>query len=408
VPELPIAVLGAGPAALSLSAALINRGLEVVLVAPNPDAPWPQTFGMWTDQWSVSIAQAMGLVNPWRDVWDRVIAFGERKHDVGRTYAALDNERVQQRLRASAESTGRFSVRSAAAVGVDHSETFSTVRFAKGRALKARLVFDGTGSQSPFVTREAEPSNLTPVLQTAFGRIVTASNVPFGETTCVLMDWRGGQRRDASFLYALPFGDGRWLFEETSLGRRGGLSQADLTSRLDARLASLGIGVQTEHDSESVSFRMDVPLPTKGQRIVPIGAAAALIHPATGYSIASSFRSAVNLADTAAVSFAATADASIAASKCFDALWSEDRRKARGLETYGLERLLTMDQSDTCTFFDTFFSLSANQKSSYLDGSAGTRELSAVMWNVFRRAPRRLQQRLATGNPLLLARSLLS
>jgi lycopene beta-cyclase len=270
------------------------------------------------------------------------------------------------------------------------------------------LVFDATGSQSPFVVREPQPSNSAPVLQTAFGRIVTATNVPIADNVCMLMDWRGKQRRDASFLYALPFGDDRWLFEETSLGRRGGLSQVDLAGRLDARLSALGIKVHAEHSTESVSFRMDVPLPVKGQRIVPVGAAAALVHPATGYSVASSLRSAQVLADVAADAFASTADVSVVAATCFDALWSDDRRKARGLETYGLERLLTMDQSDTRAFFDTFFSLSTKQTASYLDGSAGTRELSAVMWNVFRKAPRRLQQRLATGNPLLLARSLLS
>jgi 2-polyprenyl-6-methoxyphenol hydroxylase-like FAD-dependent oxidoreductase len=95
VRELPLVVLGSGPAALSLSVALTGRGLDVVLVAPQPDARWPQTFGMWTDQWPAALAQETGLVNPWRHVWDQVLAFGERKHEVGRTYAILENERVQ-------------------------------------------------------------------------------------------------------------------------------------------------------------------------------------------------------------------------------------------------------------------------------------------------------------------------
>jgi lycopene beta-cyclase len=404
--DYPIAILGSGPAALSLAAALVDRGLEVVLVAPNPDAPWTQTYGMWTDQWSVGLAQTMGLVDPFRQVWERVVAIGEREREVGRAYGVLHNQRLRERMRVGAESAGRLAVRKATVAAIEHDTTSSTIRLEKGRAIKAQLVFDGTGAQSPFVIREAA-SNV-PVLQTAFGRIVTASNVPFGVSTCVLMDWRGEQRRDASFLYALPYGDGRWLFEETSLGRRGGLSQRELETRLQTRLDALGIVIEEEHEIESVSFQMDTGLPTKGQRIVPIGAAAALVHPATGYSVAASLRAAVQLTDVTANGLAGHTDPATIALECFDSLWPEDRRKARGLETYGLERLLTMDQIDTRAFFDTFFSLSPKQMAVYLGGNASTKELSAVMWSLFRKAPRRLQQRLATGNPLTLARSLLA
>jgi lycopene beta-cyclase len=407
MPELPIAVLGSGPAALSLATALVDRGLAVVLIAPSPDAPWTQTYGMWTDQWHVSLAQTMGLVNPFRQVWERVVAVGERTHEVGRAYGILDNDRLRERMRLSADRPHHgLTIQKASVVAIEHDATSSTIRLAKGRAIKAQLVFDGTGAASPFVERDV--SSGAPVLQTAYGRIVTAANVPFGENTCVLMDWRGSRRPDASFLYALPFGDGRWLFEETSLGRREGLSQAELETRLRARLDSLGISVEEEHDTEWVSFPMDVALPIKGQRVVPIGAAAALVHPATGYSVAASFRTALRLADVTAAGLAGNSGPAAVAAQGFDSLWPEDRRKARGLETYGLERLLTMNQVDTCAFFDTFFSLSPKQMAVYLGGEAGTKELSAVMWNVFRKAPRRLQQRLATGNPFTLARSLLS
>jgi lycopene beta-cyclase len=179
----------------------------VVLIAPSPDAPWSQTYGMWIDQWSVAVAQTMGLVNPWLRIWNRVVAIGEHEREVGRAYGILDNERLQQTMGKAAERSGRLAIRKATVAAIEHDAASSTIRLDKGRAIKARLVFDGTGSQTPFVARE---SGHTPsVLQTAYGRVVTASNVPFGETTCVLMDWRADQRRDASFLYALPYGDRR-------------------------------------------------------------------------------------------------------------------------------------------------------------------------------------------------------
>jgi lycopene beta-cyclase len=406
VAELPIVVLGSGPASLSLATALAAQQLTVQLIAPAPAAPWTQTYGMWTDQWPASIAaHAIDLANPWQYRWDRVVAIGEKTHEVGRAYGVLDNQRVQEALRSAGAASGRLTIRSGQVDRVTHDDSFSTVALTKGRSVKARLVFDGTGARSTLVGRA--PRSSQPVLQTAFGRIVTATNVPFDEHVCVLMDWRGEARPDATFLYALPFGDGRWLFEETSLGRRGGLTQTELARRLDARLQSLGMVVTDEHETEAVSFEMDIAVPQPGGRIVPIGAAAALVHPATGYSVAASFRTATILAEVTANALGSGTSADQVARTCNEAMWSNDRRKARGLETYGLERLLTMDQTDTRTFFDTFFSLPTKQTALYLGGAASTKELSTVMWNVFRNAPRRLQQCLATGNPILLARSLL-
>jgi lycopene beta-cyclase len=404
--NLPVVVLGSGPASLSLATALAIQQVPVQLIAPLPEATWTQTYGMWTDQWSTQLALTIGLVNPWKRQWGRVIAIGRQEHDVGRAYGIVDNQRVQAAFLNAGTASGHLTLRTGNVDSVTTNEDCSTVVLNKGRPVKAQLVFDGTGSRSTLVAREQRTSQ--PVLQTAFGRIVTALNVPFDEHVCVLMDWRGEARQDATFLYALPFGDGQWLFEETSLGRRGGLSQTELAQRLDARLESLGIVVIEEHDTEAVSFEMDIPLPQTGGQVVPIGAAAALVHPATGYSVAASFRTALTIAEVTANAMSSGASTQQLAQKCNDTMWSSDRRKARGLETYGLERLLTMDQTDTRSFFDTFFSLPAQQTALYLGGTASTKDLTTVMWNVFRKAPRRLQQCLATGNPFQLARSLLT
>ena len=153
---------------------------------------------------------------------------------------------------------------------------------------------------------------------------------------------------------------------------------------------------------------MDVPLPSRTQRTLGLGAAASLVHPATGYSVAASLRSAPRIAAAIAAQLnRPRADLDEAAREIWESLWSDDRVKARRLETYGLERVLTMDQSDLRSFFDSFFRLSPEVAATYLGGEAGSAEMASVMWKVFRNAGPRLQRRLATGNPLTLARSFL-
>jgi lycopene beta-cyclase len=399
-------VFGSGPAAWSLAAALTHQAIDVTLVAPNPHATWPQTYGMWAYQWSDRWNAICGVADPFTVAWESVAVIGDRHHDVRRAYGILDNDRVRLAFTASAVATGRLEVIDDAATRIELKGGDCVVQLAEGGTIQSRLVFDGTGSHSTFVERESEGSS--EVLQTAFGiKVRTRSSLPSGDS-CVLMDWRGPQRRDASFLYALPYGDGRWLFEETSLARSGGLPQGELEVRLRLRLADLGVVIDEEEHTETVSFPMNVPLPGAGQRVVPIGAAAALVHPATGYSIAAAFQSALSLADVLGDvpgnSAASTAGDDV--ERCWDVLWSSNRRRARRLERYGLERLLTMDQTTTRLFFDTFFTLDPALTAAYLGGQAGVGELTSVMWNMFRASPPRLQRRLASGNPLTLARSL--
>ena len=243
-------------------------------------------------------------------------------------------------------------------------------------------------------------------MQAAYGVIAEVDRAPY--VSSVLMDWTGPDRRDASFLYALDLG-GRWLLEETSLARNPALTPADLQARLHTRLSGMGVNLTAVLSEEQVLFPMDVALPILGQRTLAIGAAGALVHPATGYSVAASLRLAPHLAACLRVAFEnPSADAQSLADAGWRAVWPTDRRKARKLESYGLERLLTMNQSETRGFFHTFFSLGPSVMSTYLGGDASSAELAAVMWKVFQKAPLRLRSRLASGNPLTLARTLLS
>jgi lycopene cyclase-like protein len=399
-----VTILGSGPAAWAAAAALAPHGVRVTLVAPDPDRDWTNTYGTWVDQIDLSVLALVSNTDFWAKVFDTVQVIGDRNQVAGRSYGRFDNVALASALRASAEA-GTFTVRTATATEITHDKAGTTVELTKGAPLRATLVLDGTGTRSPFITRETrtEPE----AFQVAYGIIADFEKPPLPENTCTLMDWRGPNRPIPSFAYTLPIGD-HWLVEETALASRPALSFDELERRLHDRLRADGLAVTRIHDVERVSFPMDVPLPHRTQRTIGLGAAASLVHPATGYSVAASLRSAPRIAATIAEYLgSANTDLDRVSRAVWQTQWSDDRVKARRLESYGLERVLTMDQRDIRSFFDSFFQLSPKIAATYLGGEAGSADMASVMWKVFRNAGPRLQRRLATGNPLTLARSLL-
>ena len=75
-------VIGAGPSALCIAAALAQRGVAVQGLAPeDPAAPWPNTYGIWGPE-----VDALGLGHllghRWRDTRSY---FGERL-EIGRAH----------------------------------------------------------------------------------------------------------------------------------------------------------------------------------------------------------------------------------------------------------------------------------------------------------------------------------
>ncbi len=462
MPIADVAILGSGPAAWATASACCQAGLSVTLVAPNPEADWPQTYGVWIDQLEVGVRKLVGLESggsfPLSHQWSTISAVTDAERDLKRAYGLLDNHAVRAALHQAAEATGLLTVRTVLAESVAH-EQWSSVAVSKGRVVEARLVIDATGAQSPFVQRVnsgqskalasnvagptslpermvPSPDRMVPspdrqagsgalasagsasglhvasvataphVMQAAYGVVAEVDRPPYA--TSVLMDWTGPNRRDASFLYALDLG-GRWLLEETSLARNPALSPDELKARLQARLSGMGVTITATHSEEHVLFPMDVALPVMGQRTLAIGGAGAMVHPATGYSVAASLRLAPRLAESLRIAFGeSSVDGQSLADAGWRAIWSPDRRKARNLESYGLDRLLTMSQSEIRGFFHTFFALGPSVMTTYLGGDATSTELAAVMWKVFQKAPLRLRSRLASGNPLTLARTLLS
>ena len=229
----------------------------------------------------------------------------------------------------------------------------------------------------------------------------------------VLMDYRDAhltleERREPTFLYAMDLGGGRYFTEETSLARRPGLSFEVLKDRLHRRLAHRGVAVQRVFETEGCLFPMGLPLPDLTQRALGFGGAASMVHPASGYMIASVLRAAPRLADTIASNLHRESPEALSR-QAWQTLWPAEQIRRRSLYLFGLEALLKMNAEQLRGFFAAFFALPAPLWQGYLSGTLSVREQAEAMARLFAHAPNGVRlplTRTAFGHGGLLAGAL--
>lgn len=392
-----VVVIGAGPAAWAAAAAIADVGLGVALVAPAPTASWPATYGVWIDE-----LDGLGLGEPFRARAEQVVVVGEERHVLDRPYAVLDNEALAQRL-ARPVHAGGHAVVDGCVVGANHDRWRSTVVLADGRTVTGRVVVDASGATPILVQRPERPR---PAHQVARGIIARFDGAVTAPGTATLMDLSspssaGGGDEDPTFLYALDLGDGTTLVEETSLARRSPLDVDTLDRRLTERLARLGVEPVEVIGAEAVDIAMGAALPSLTQREIGFGAAASMVHPATGYSVASSLRAAPRLAGALADALDGRRATPASASRAgWDAVWPLVRRRAWRLERFGLDALLRLDGTGQRQFFDAFFTLEPPLWAGYLSSTLAPAEITALMGELFTRVPWSVRANLLRANPL--------
>lgn len=377
---MDVLVVGGGPAGSALAGACARRGLDTGLLDPSPARPWTATYGMWSDELpadlpeSVIAARAAG----------RAIAITE--HQLGWEYAVLDVPALQAHL---TDALTGVRIVTGRALG---SPQAGVVALADGSELRATVVVDAGGRARPL-----DPAGRrgTPAEQTAFGVIVDEDTAaPFvapGEA--LFMDWRRDHGEDgwATFLYVVPLGGGRVLLEETSLARRPGLPLSTLRRRLQARLARHGVRLPDHVRSEKVSFRVDHPR-HRGPGVLGFGAAAPLIHPATGFSVAASLQLAPKVAAAVATHLADGPDRALAEAR--ETVWPLRARAVHRVRRIGLEALLRMPPADLPGFFEQFFTLPEPHRWTYLTARDDIRGTLAAMGCLFRSSGGRLRRQL--------------
>ncbi|MCK6546093.1 lycopene cyclase family protein [Myxococcota bacterium] len=395
-----VIVIGDGPAGTAAATGLAEAGVDVALVGRARTAPWPNAYGAWVDELEV-----IGLASAAAHTWPETFVYfdDDRPRALGRRYARIDNVRLEATLRARFDAAGGASVLGEA-LAITHDAHGSTLTLtAPGhgtRELRAKLVVDATGHDARFVER---PQPAGPIAaQVAYG-VVAELRSPgrLARDGMTLMDFRAGHLDAAdgavpTFLYAMPFADGRVFVEETSLSARPPLGLDVLEARLAKRLDAMGVELGAVEHVERCFIPMGLPRPSLDQRVVGYGAAAGLVHPATGYMV----RDALELAPAFGRAIKAALDThpddprSIARAG-WDTIWTRDRRRLWDVYTFGLDVLLALDTRGVQRFFSTFFTLGPREWAGYLSGRNTPSELFATMAHVFRLAPWTIRARLA-------------
>ena len=399
-----VVVVGAGPAGFAVAAACAASSLVTVVVDPDPTRPWPQTFGAWADELPGDVDAPL-LARSWNDVR---VETQNRSLALGRRYVLLDNAALSAGLRRALEDAGGlvvagrvrgFRVDSEPVRGAPRETQRFSLRLDVDRTLHARAVIDASGHRPALVMSPVGPP---PALQTAHGVIGRFARPPAAPGATTFMDLTPPPGTDdgpfagvPSFLYAMDLGGDRWLVEETCLAARPAMPISVLSNRLDARLAARGAPPATVEATERVAFPMGAPLPFLDQPVIGFGAAAGMVHPATGFSVARSLRMAPRVAEAVTGAVRAGLPALDVARAGWSAVWTADALRQRALHNVGLAALLSLDAVQLQAFFEAFFRLPRHEWTSYMSGSPSAGALAKTMLRVFLSSPGSVRLALA-------------
>jgi lycopene beta-cyclase len=259
-----------------------------------------------------------------------------------------------------------------------------TVALADGSRASARIVVDASGARQSLGAAKPPP---VAAEQTAYGVVVDPATAAalVGPGEALFMDWRPehGEPGHPTFLYAVPLAADAVLLEETSLARRPGLSMPVLRRRLLARLARHGVSPPADAPTEQVLIPLDRPrLHIPG--VIGFGAATPLVHPASGFSLATTLRLAPPVAHALATRLPGGEDPALAAAR--SVLWPPAARAVHRFRRIGLEALLRMPPAQVREFFETFFELPPRYPWAYLTGRDDLRGTAAAMTALFARS----------------------
>lgn len=357
---------------MSLAAALASQTLSVLITDPKLDAPWPNHYGVWEDEFaSVGLEDCATARYPKTTVYS-----GPRKILLDRPYLRVDRVKLKERFTFRARNAN-VHFRSQRVDDVNHvSNSWSLVRFEgpddgtdDDREVRARLVVDCTGHALQFSdVGKGGGTFEEPWAQAAYGIEARVKEYPFEKDEMLLMDFRDGHMtggwKEASekrptFLYVFPSGERKAFFEETSVIAPTAVAFEELRERLLKRLQYEGIEVEEVLEEEFSLIPMGGSLPVKG-RVLGFGGAAGLVHPATGYMVARTVRMADRISGVIARGLASVGedgDVRRVSRMAWDETWSVSMLRQRDFLNFGAELLGVLDMEQSRSFFEAFFKL---------------------------------------------------
>ena len=392
-----VLVMGAGPAALCITAELVQQGLDVQAIASkSPLEPWPNTYGIWASELESLNMQEL-LKYRWKDT---VSFFGDGLGNKGNIctnhyldYGLFNLNNFQEAL---FRRCNGLSWQIETVEKIEFSEKETVVICASGKKYFARLVIDASGHKTPFIKR---PEHSRIAKQAAYGVVGKFSSPPVEQNRFVLMDFRPDHlnenqlKEPPSFLYAMDLGDGSYFVEETSLACAPPLTFESLKARLNSRLSSKGIQIEEIIHEEHCLFPMNLPLPYRDQPLLAFGGSASMVHPASGYMVGSLLRRAPSLAKeiAKAINKNPVISTSQIAKRGWKTLWTTELVQRHRLYQFGLQRLMSFNEALLRDFFDTFFKLPKKDWYGYLTNTLPLPRLFIVMLKLFSIAPSKVR-----------------
>jgi len=395
-----VLIAGGGPAGLALAEALAQHGLTVSLAERALGRTWARSYGTWASGLPPGFAEDAIVGRFARP--GVTFADGERR-TIDERYVRFATNRLQPYLEGRARSAGVHFIHASLEHTIEEgSSRLAALREHGGQQLqlRARVIVNCTGRPLTAAPKGAP----APAFQSAFGAWFEVSQLPFAPGEMSLMDLRSAPTSGTdglscqSFLYAMPEAPGLLFAQETVLASRRPAPLHILQARLLARLRALGVDTQHPLRSERCLIPLGLPAQGASDPVLAFGAAAGMIQPASGYSLARALTLAPRVAAALATALGGPEHPlhrSVRVGR--GAIWSGDARRAWLLYRLGLGTLLGWKPREMDAFWRVFFDLPAHTVARFMDGSLDARGVARALWSVFLRMPSRLRLDLLRG-----------
>ncbi|KAK9697256.1 hypothetical protein RND81_08G025200 [Saponaria officinalis] len=401
---LDLVVIGCGPAGLALAAESAKLGLKVGLVGP--DLPFTNNYGVWEDEF-----KALGLEGCIEQVWRDTIVYIDDDNPIliGRAYGRVSRYFLHEELVKRCFESGVSYLGVKVDRIMEGTDGYSVVACERGVTITCRLATVASGAASGKLL-EYEVGGPRVCVQTAYGIEVEVENSPYDPNLMVFMDYRDYTKQSfqspeakyPTFLYAMPMSPTRVFFEETCLASVDAMPFDLLKKKLLARLETMGIRIIRTYEEWSY-IPVGGSLPSTEQRNLAFGAAASMVHPATGYSVVRSLSEAPNYASAIAnlVKSGHSKSAILGqrrveniAMQAWNTLWPQERKRQRAFFLFGLALIVQLDIEGTRSFFRTFFRVPKWMWEGFLGSNLSSGDLILFAFYMFFIAPNDLRMGL--------------
>ncbi|KAL9149728.1 hypothetical protein ABFS82_12G124700 [Erythranthe guttata] len=395
---LDLVVIGCGPAGLALAAESAKLGLSVGLIGP--DLPFTNNYGVWEDEF-----RDLGLERCIEHVWRDTIVYLDDNApiSVGRAYGRVSRHLLHEELLKRCVESGVSYLSTKVERITEASSGHRLVECEGNIVIPCRLATVASGAASGKLL-EYEVGGPRVSVQTAYGIEVEVENNPYDPSLMVFMDYRDfmGDKVECleaqypTFLYAMPMSPTKVFFEETCLASKDAMPFELLKNKLMSRLETMGVRIVRTYEEEWSYIPVGGSLPNTEQKNLAFGAAASMVHPATGYSVVRSLSEAPKYASTIANilkqgharnMLASSGISENISMQAWNALWPLERKRQRAFFLFGLALIVQLDTEGIRTFFHSFFRLPKWMSQGFLGSTLSSGDLLLFALYMFVIAP---------------------